>query len=180
MHNAYSYPLLLPKFENLVKDHNSATWQYYRWPFRDIYRYKLRMILGLMRPRYNSILDLGTGSGILIPELKSRSKHVIGINNISEMRQFERFDCIVCGSFLEFGDLESNMKFIDIYLKNYGDLIVASPMDSWYVKLYFSLIGNYQRRHSMLNIKKAVAKQLLITNESTWKGLYFSLKARKL
>ena len=173
--------LFLPLYESL-KEHegkgNFAIKKYYQFPFSLFYRHKLKMILSLMDSRYRSILDFGSGPGIFLPTLRKRSDVVVGFEKGDKFDPRWSFSLVICASVLEFCDLTPTIGFIRILMSKKGELIIASPMDTWISRLYFKLINDKNVRHSHKVILEELKRWYVIESYKEWFGLYFLCKAR--
>lgn len=63
---------------------------YYRPLLGRFYRARLRQALSLLSPPYGTILELGYGSGLLIPSLAGIGREVIGIDREADPREVGR------------------------------------------------------------------------------------------
>ena len=175
--------ITLPPYSTLKKYEGNGNWaiaKYYRFPWSFFYRHKLKMMVAMMpeKIQYN-ILDLGCGPGIFTTELK---KHGLRIKNVDKVEGVDpnwKFDIVVCGSYLEFVNLEHVLFIINKVLNPGGLLIVASPMENIFTKLYFNICRSTKRRKSHKTIFWSVSEHFNILEHKTWLGLYFSLKAQK-
>lgn len=163
------------EIKHLEDTGNFAVSKYYRFPYRIFYRKKFKMAVSFLDKGYKSILDFGSGPGILIPELKRRAVVVKGVDKLDIIDPRWKYDVIMCNSVLEFVDL--NRVLYTLRCLTGGFLVVASPMDTWITRLYFKLIGDKNYRHSHLKIISEVSKKFNIVEYKTWLGVYFALKA---
>ena len=178
-------PLKLPPYSSLKHlegQGNYAISKYYKLPYRFFYRYKLRMILGLM-PKgviYHNILDFGSGSGIFELALKKHALFVkqLDLNSIIDRRW--KFDAIVCSSVLEFCQFPYTTSLLSDFLKPGGKLYIASPMETKLTRLYFKLIKDKNKRNSHAKILSEISKQFRIEKYHSWMNLYFALRASKI
>lgn len=53
---------------------------YYSFPYNYIYKRRLSMPLSLMNKHYNSLLEIGYGSGIFLPSLSKIAKDIYGLD----------------------------------------------------------------------------------------------------
>ena len=174
--------LLLPPYSELREYEgkgNYAIKKYYQFPYSLFYQHKLKMMVQMMERHYGNCLDFGSGPGIFLPELRRHAKRVIGYEKNEPLHPRLEFDLIVCSSVLEFCELESTLTFLKGILKPNGHLIVASPMQSPLSKAYFSAIKDTNKRHSHVDIIKAISTKFKVVSKKEWLGLYFSLKATK-
>ncbi len=141
---------------------------YYYRPFVGyLYRARIRNALSLIIPPYDSILELGYGSGILLPTLASIGKTVCGIDIESDPESVQRhleklgvraslqrcdlrntaypdesFDLIVGISIFEhISDLEPALSEVHRLLKASGHFLVGMPRVDPLMGKLFSLIG---------------------------------------
>jgi hypothetical protein len=171
--------LILPSLRTLEEYEglgNYAIKKYYTFPYRYFYRHKLQMIVDMIgSDYYYNILDLGSGPGIFLDELKKHSVRVKLADRIEEVKDEWKFDAVVCASYLEFVDLEPILFKIHKITKRV--LYVASPMKNPITDLYYKLIGDTHIRNSHSKIRGYISKRFVITEYNTWNNLYFSLKA---
>jgi len=139
----------------------------YKFPIKYIQRYRFSRILKLLgNKQYTNLLEIGTGSGIFLPELARHCKklHACDIHphfeNIeSLLKQYNinsyelksqsiektdypdnHFDAIVAVSVLEFvDDLQAALTEIKRILKNDGVFITICPMNSKFLDAVLSL-----------------------------------------
>ena len=177
----------LPNRNNLIelsthyKDwEEDALWAYcHKNPLiRSVYTKRLQTIIDIVPPKkFKHILDLGTGSGILIPTLFKMGKSISGIDineNLMHVREMllklnihphftvgdvrdlpyrdNQFDLIICSSVLEHlnkNDLIKSIKTIRKIMKNDGYLIIGYPKENWIVKIFFRLIKFNSKDHHL-------------------------------
>lgn len=157
---------------------NFAVSKYYKFPFSFFYRHKLKMSIKMLEKSvYKNILDFGTGSGILLPELRKHAQFAKGIDKLDVIDKRWKYDVVICNSVLEFVDLKSTLTLLKSILSPKGILIVASPMDNWLSRLYFRLIKDRYSRHSHKKILTEISKHFKIRKYKTWLGLYFAVRA---
>ncbi len=160
--------IILPERRLLKK---TAAVDYYDWyymfPIGMVMRYRLKKIVQLMGDEtYQNLLELGTGSGIFLPELSRHCKNLfaIDIHGMSDhmqdlfhaykLRNCELstqsieytnfpdnfFDAIVAASVLEFlEDLDKAVNEIRRILKKDGVFITICPMESRFLDYLISL-----------------------------------------
>lgn len=176
------HSLTLPKYENVKSldgTGNFAVDRYYKFPFSFFYRMKLRLILSMFEKGYiyRNILDFGCGkANILKPELSKRALNVVSIDQQDHLDPRSKFDVIICGSILEFVDLEPVCQSLRHYVHPTGMIIVSSPLQNLFTNLYFKAIGDRWKRHSHKEIVDCLSKYFFIVKYRTWLGLYFVLK----
>lgn len=140
----------------------------YKFPIKYIQRYRFKKIVQLMGNKtYDHLLEVGTGSGIFLPELSRHCKHLYAIDihdhfdkvsnlcKVSHIKDFnlstqsidntnfpdEFFDAIVAVSVLEFvPDIQKSLTEIKRILKKGGVFITICPMES---KLLDSVLSIY-------------------------------------
>lgn len=180
-----SHRLLLPKYKTVKqyeKTGNFAIRRYYRWPYRFFYRHKLRMILDMMDKGriYDNALDFGCGRAeIFKPSLDRFCVRVKCVDTLADVKPiYWKFELIICGSILEFLTIRTTMTMLRDMLKPRGQIVGASPMDTWSTRLYFRLIGDKKKRKTHEEIMFWVRKNFRVLEYKEWFGLYFSFKAR--
>ena len=136
-----------------------------------------------MNPPYESILEIGYGSGVLLPTLASMAKAVYGIDiksdcakighNLSKLGvqvnlakadiltadyQEESFDLIVAVSVFEhIQDLVQVLNKLSGFLRREGHLLVGMPRVDNFMKMAFPLIGcNNIQAHHITNYKQLI------------------------
>ena len=183
MWNRNSSTLELPPLESVQHLEGKGNWavkKYYEWPYSFFYQQKLRMILKILddyRPFYWNILDFGSGSGILKPELSKRCMTLKSVNSTKEMNYYSMFESVVCGSVLEFCELSRTIPIIKSVMKRGSILCIASPMKTPISELYFRSIGDNKERNHHKSIVEYVSTYLHVTSYTEWHGLYFSIGA---
>lgn len=132
-----------------------------------LYRGRIKQALSLLNPPYESILEVGYGSGILLPTLFSMAKRVCGVDMNSDPAGIEgnldklgvrasltkadifsvdyskeSFDLIVAISIFEhICDLRPVLERLSAFLRPDGHLLVGIPRVDSFMKTAFSLIG---------------------------------------
>jgi ubiquinone/menaquinone biosynthesis C-methylase UbiE len=87
---------------------------YYHWLYRLVYRKRLRMALDLLgTQRRERLLEIGYGSGILLPELARRAKRLDGIDMHEEVA--------LVTTMLEAMEVKANLRSGDILSLPYPD-----------------------------------------------------------
>ncbi|MBA2384709.1 MAG: class I SAM-dependent methyltransferase [Actinobacteria bacterium] len=141
---------------------------YYRLPTARIYRARLRLAGRLLGSEsYDSLLEVGYGSGIFLPELARRTSRLAGIDvhgaseQVNEMLArlgleadlreaslfdlpFEdgTFDALVCLSVLEhIVELEAALSEFRRVLKTGGVAVVGFPVRSPVTDTFFRVVG---------------------------------------
>ena len=163
--------LNLPPKELLVKtgDVDYYDWNY-KFPIKYVQQYRFKRILKRLRIfNVNTLLEVGTGSGIFLPELSKNCKHLYAcdihehfesarnicayynINHVHfstqsiEKTNYESntFDVIIAVSVLEFvNDIHTALQVIKRILKKNGVLITICPMEN---KLLDTVVSFYSR-----------------------------------
>lgn len=140
---------------------------YYKPLIGKIYCARIEQALALLTPPYKSILELGYGSGILLPTLCKMSSSVSGIDHNTDPKQLnvilakmgidctlirgdiannyfqdESFDLIVAISIFEhIADLTPVLERINILLRPKGHLLVGMPRVDLFMDKAFRFIG---------------------------------------
>jgi ubiquinone/menaquinone biosynthesis C-methylase UbiE len=142
--------------------------RYYYLPIvGHIFRARLEQALSLLSPPYSSILELGYGSGILLPALAARGKEIHGADrdadpdevahaisrysvNAQLTRQDARvlgypdgrFDLVVAISLMEhIRDVDTVLKEVSRVLKPGGEFLVGMPQSNILMSFLYRLIG---------------------------------------
>jgi len=140
---------------------------YYRPLISHLFTQRINSGLQLLRPPYDVILDVGYGSGILLPTLGQYGKMVMGVDRDTEpevvMKSLESYS-IVCklfksdiatvpiqeesvdlavafSVFEEVHDLESALKGVYRLLKPGGEFLVGVPRVDSIMSFLFRLVG---------------------------------------
>jgi len=168
--------LRLPPKGTLEQNGPDDPLRYYYYPFVCLlYRHRINQALSLLTPPYESILEVGYGSGILLPTLASIGRTVYGIDLDSDPARVKfnlvkvgvsasllrgdishtnytdnSFDLIVAISVFEH-ILEPEPAINEIFrlLKPNGDFLVGMPRVDTLMKIVFPLIGyhNIEAHH---------------------------------
>ncbi|MEO7834865.1 MAG: class I SAM-dependent methyltransferase [Ginsengibacter sp.] len=156
----------------------------YKFPIKYIQKYRLKRIIQILGSHnYDALLEVGTGSGIFLPELSKHCKHLYAldihhdfdnITNLCEksgIRDFhlstqsieqtnfpdESFDAIVAVSVLEFiRDLPKALEEIKRILKKDGVFITICPMESTFLDFFLSLYTRKSPEEEFGNSRKKV------------------------
>lgn len=182
MFDSITRPIQLPPRKSLIEYEgkgNYAISKYYDLPYRPFYRKKLYMVRSLLdRGRiYKNILDFGSGPGIFTHELKKHACSVTSVNETDTIDPRSRFECIIAASTFEFiDDLNETMRKLHSISYPRGQLIVASPMQSFLSEAYFVAIGDNLTRNSPESIQRIVSRWFKIDQYKEWMGLYFAFK----
>jgi len=142
----------------------------YQFPVKYIQRFRFGAIVKLMGDRiYRDLLEVGTGSGVFLPELAKHCQnlyamdvhdHMDSVEKLcqttsvkAELNQFpvehtdyadDMFDCVVAVSVLEFvDDLEEALREIKRIMKPDGIFLTICPQES---ALLDSVLSLYTRR----------------------------------
>jgi SAM-dependent methyltransferase len=155
---------------------------YYYYPLISyLYRRRIEQGLALLTPPYDSILELGYGSGILLPTLASFGKTVSGIDIAAEPQKVmdhvkkigadvflvqgdiydmaypkESFDLVVAFSVFEhIFNVEQVINKVFLLLKPGGHFLVGMPRTDILMKIAFPLIGYYNiKEHHITNYRQ--------------------------
>ena len=158
---------------------------YYHKPFIGrIYRARIEQALSLLTPPYESILEIGYGSGLLLPSLCQMGKSVSGIDLQTDPNQLKEplgklgidctlvrgniadqyfaegsFDLIVAISIFEhIADLQPPLEQIERLLSPSGHLLVGMPRVDRYMDMAFRGIGyNNINDHHVTDYKQCLS-----------------------
>ncbi len=161
--------LLLPPRDHVVKtDPDDPIDYYYRALTGPLYRARLRLVARLLgRERRASVLDVGYGSGVFLPELARRADRVVGVDLHDEHERiagllarmgvdaelrraslyelpFEEseFDATVCVSVLEHvTDLRGALDELRRVLRRGGVAVLGFPVRNPATDAFFRLAG---------------------------------------
>jgi SAM-dependent methyltransferase len=162
-------PILLPRRELVPKPAaDDPIDYYYRLPTARIYRARLRLASHLLGAEtYDSILEVGYGSGVFLPELARRSRRLAGIDlhgesaSVDEMLErlgleadlrdaslFEmpfadgEFDGLVCLSVLEhIVELDAALDEFRRVLRPDGIAVLGFPVRNPVTDTFFRAVG---------------------------------------
>ena len=160
--------IIIPERSLLKKtaDVDYFNW-YYTFPIGMVMRYRLKKIIQLLgKGCYSNLLEVGMGSGILLPELSRHCENLYAIDIHGEIDYINTlldrysvknyhistqniehtkfpdnfFDAIVAASVLEFlDDLDAAIREIKRILKKDGLFITICPMESRFLDYLVSL-----------------------------------------
>jgi len=164
-----------------------TTEKYYKFPLKYLYLKKIKLAIKLLNnKKYNKLLDIGFGGGVITPELASRCEQYFGIdvhehidliknilknqniNNINLKKSsattlpFENnyFDCIWCMSTLEFiKDSEKAIAEINRVAKNNAKIIIGFPITNKLTDILYKLIG-FKSNEAHYNNHKTLLQQI--------------------
>ncbi|MEA3468085.1 MAG: class I SAM-dependent methyltransferase [Thermodesulfobacteriota bacterium] len=140
---------------------------YYKPMVGSLYRARIEQALSLLHPPYDSILELGYGSGILLPSLCALGESVFGVDLQSDPEKInacleklgiscnliqgdvaddyfkeESFDLIVAISIFEhISDLSPVLDRMHGLLRPSGQLLVGMPRVDRFMEKAFGMIG---------------------------------------
>ncbi len=162
-------PLLLPSRSIVPKPDADDPVDYYYKPLTGrIYRARLRLAADLLgESRYESLLEVGYGSGIFLPELARRADRLAGIDIHPESGQVEEmlsrfgltvdlregslfempfedgeFDALVCLSVLEhITELEAALSEFHRVLRPGGIAVLGFPVRNLVTDAFFRVVG---------------------------------------
>ena len=139
---------------------------YYRPVTGTIYRNRLRYAVELLGKRmYDALLEVGTGSGILLPELSRHTRRLVAIDihdKLDDVREFlqkenvdaevvhgslfempfgkREFDALFCASVLEhLTELDSALKEFARVVRPGGTLVLGFPVRNVVTDAFFRL-----------------------------------------
>jgi 2-polyprenyl-3-methyl-5-hydroxy-6-metoxy-1,4-benzoquinol methylase len=172
----------LPPRDALEPNGPDDPYYYYYHPiFGFLYRARIKQALSLLNQHYGEILELGYGSGIMIPALASIGNSVSGIDTVTDpvkamrnltkigvnvslvqgdlcdMRyQSETFDLVVAISILEhICDIEEVVKKVHNILRPGGHFLVGMPRVNDFMTVAFNAIGYRNiKAHHITNHKQ--------------------------
>lgn len=170
----------------------------YKFPIKYIQRYRFKKIIKLMgNKKYHTILEVGTGSGIFLPELSKHCDEIYAIDvhskfdhihnvcrnynvtnyNLStqsiESTNFsdESFSAVVAVSVLEFvPDIHKAVNEIKRLLEKGGEFITICPMESRILDFFLSLYTTKKPEEEFGNARRKVTKILEENFEVVKKG----------
>ena len=181
--------IIIPE-KNLL--HRTNDVDYYDWnykfPIKYVQLYRFKAIIKLLGDKkYTNLLEIGTGSGIFLPELARHSKklfacdihpHMDKIQNLLHHHRIKNyeiksqsientdypdnfFDVIVGVSVLEFvNDLNATIFEIKRILKNDGFFVTICPMQNKILDFIVSLYANKTPDDEFGDSRKYVSKEL--------------------
>lgn len=157
------------KFLSRTNDVDYFDWNY-KFPIKYVQLYRFKAIIKLLGDKkYSRLLEIGTGSGIFLPELSLHCEklyasdihpHFVKIEDLLKhynIKDYEvksqsiqktdypdnYFDAIVAVSVLEFvDDLQASISEIKRILKKDGLFFTICPMDSKILDIVVSLFSN--------------------------------------
>ena len=133
-----------------------------------IFRYRFKQALSMLNPPYENILEIGYGSGILLPSLSKLGEKIYGIDNESDPNRVSRdlfgskikvnlikedifsyvplnnqkYDLIVAMSVFEhIKNIDLLIKKLFLLLKKNGELLVGMPRVDKIMGILFRMIG---------------------------------------
>ncbi len=181
--------ILLPEKSLLKKtgDVDYYDWNY-KFPINLIQRYRFKKIVKLLgKKKYPRLLEVGTGSGIFLPELSKYCNqlyacdihdnydHIVDLCNYYDISGFHVnhqniemtdypdsfFDVIVAVSVLEFvNNVPKAVHEIKRILKPDGIFITICPMESTILDSLLSLYSTKKPGEEFVNSRKSLRKRL--------------------
>lgn len=168
-------PIRIPKYQNMIPVISADITQqiysskrHYSLFYKYIFLNRLRMALQLIgNNQYDTLLDAGFGSGIFLPELKTRCKRLIGIDiheNVTIVKQMTEkeeidaqlfqgnllklpfkdatFDCVVSISVLEFiDDTDTALSEIKRVSKRGAKIVIGAPILNYFTTHLYNFVG---------------------------------------
>ena len=181
--------IIIPEKNLLVKtgDIDYYNWNY-KFPLSIIQRYRFKRIVKLLgNERYSNLLEIGTGSGIFLPELSKHCNNLYAIDihhnldhihNLCKQYKIKNynistqsiettifldnyFDVIVAVSVLEFvEDLKKAINEIKRILKKEGILITICPMESKFLDYLLSFYSSKPAEEEFKKARSYVSKTI--------------------
>jgi SAM-dependent methyltransferase len=168
-HDVPTSPIVLPRRELVPKPNaDDPVDYYYRLPTARIYRARLKLAVELLgQASYDSILEVGYGSGIFLPELGRRTPHLAGIDvhgDSARVRQMltqlglsadlreaslfampfadSEFEALVCLSVLEhIVELDAALSEFRRVLRPDGIAVLGFPVRNPITDTFFRAVG---------------------------------------
>lgn len=164
-------------------DNDNMLSYYYKPIVGFLYRQRIKQALSLLNPPYESILEIGYGSGVLLPTFCRLAQNVYAVDIKSDPEKVSSslrglgiganltkadiltvnypknyFDLIVAISVLEhIIDLGPIMNRLSGFLRQKGQLLVGMPRVDNFMKKVFPLIGfNNIEAHHVTNYKQLI------------------------
>ena len=130
------------------------------------------MIEKVLRGKYyDTLLDFGSGPGLMLDEWGKYAKEVILFDTEYEGEPYIPFvNITICASVMEFVDL---METFNKLANSTNEIIVASPMKTAISKLYFNLIRDNIPRNSEQDILAEMTRHFRLLDYTSWNSLYF-------
>ena len=181
--------LTLPE-KNLLKTTGDVDYHHwnYKFPIKYIQKYRFKKIVRLLgNKKYGSLLEVGTGSGIFLPQLSKHCEHLYAFDvhdhfdhidalcqqqglrkyNLSTQSIVntnfpdESFDAIVAVSVLEFvPDIPKAASEIKRILKKDGVFITICPMKSKILDFFLALYTRKSPKEESGDARQSVSKIL--------------------
>jgi len=174
---------------NLLQKTGEVDYYYwnYQFPIKYIQRIRFKAILKLMGDKiYDKLLEIGTGSGIFLPELSRHSQNLYAIDIHDKMEaveklckatsidvkidrcpientpyQDEMFDIIIAVSVLEFvGELNKALSEIRRLLKPNGIFLTICPQQSKLLDFFLSVYSTKSPDEEFINPRKEMSRIL--------------------
>jgi ubiquinone/menaquinone biosynthesis C-methylase UbiE len=182
--------LILPQRRHIARvDHSDPLPFYYKPVTGPLYRRRLQMALDLLqREPYDSLLEAGCGSGIMLPSLKRRTRRLYAMDlhqrhdlvtsmlqaegidaalsagNVCALGyQAESFDAVVCVSTLEHlhgPELDATIDEFHRVLRVGGVAIVGVPASGWAMDLLFRAVGFSEIEDHHVSTRTSISETL--------------------
>jgi SAM-dependent methyltransferase len=192
-----TYFKIPPKELFQPNDENDPLPYYYRPLIGKLFRSRIEQGLSLLSPPYNQILEIGYGSGLVLPSLCALGQKVTAVDICSEPDKIikplsqmdchcelikcnfseaafeqESFDLVVAFSILEhIEDILPVVNQVHSILKPGGHFLVGMPRVDYLMEKAFKLIGyDNINDHHVTNYRQCMAacRNLMTLQKMTW------------
>lgn len=166
---------------------NYSTEKYYKFIIKYLYLQRIKLGIKLLgKQKYNKMLDVGFGGGVILPELSKHAEKIIGIDthdNIELVKKIliseninntslikinatslpfpdKKFDCIWCMSVLEFiKNSEQVIREIKRVAQNNATIIIGFPLTNKLTDILYKLIS-FKSSEAHYNNHKILISQI--------------------